>query len=346
MKLTMHKIAREAAVSVATVSRALNPQTRFKVAPRTLTRIERLVARYHYTPNIAAAALRRASFQAIGVVLPHHAGVFLEDYYARLLAGVSDALLSSLYHLTTLLLKCEKPLWDAYRFKPGKSVDGLIVTHWRAFFSNRAVIGHLDVPAVVINDPEPRLRAHCVSGDHLLGGRLAAEHLYTRGHRTIAVLTGPADSSDSALRLKGFTAFLREVSVPLERRLIHCGEFQEEVAYRLTDSVLETRRGLTAVFCCNDEMAFGVMRRLQERGIPCPGRISVMGYDDHRRAATVTPALTTIQVPLYELAQEAARRLVEYLQDTAQRDFFYRTTLLPVKVVPRQSVGRREPGRR
>ena len=343
---TIAHIAKQAGVSTATVSRALTAKTRSQVAPRTLARIERLAQRCHYTPNAAAATLRRASSQAIGVVLPHHRRVFLEDYYANILAGVSDSLLDSAYHLTTVMLKCETPLWDTYRFRSGKGVDGLIVTHWRAFFSGPSVFRTLDVPCVVISDPEPDLHAHCVSGDHLLGGRLAAEHLYAHGHRTIAVLTGPANSVDSRLRVQGFAAFLRGAGVRLDRRLIRCGEFQEEAAYQVTGPLLKSRRGITAIFCCNDAMAFGVMGRLRELGIPCPERISVMGYDDDQRAASVSPPLTTVRVPIYELAQEAARRLLQHLQDRQAEAFLSRATLLPVAVVARQSVGRRAPRRR
>jgi LacI family transcriptional regulator len=182
------------------------------------------------------------------------------------------------------------------------------------------------------------VRAHCVAGDHALGGRLVAEHLYGRGHRVLGVVTGPADSSDSAQRLKGFTAFLRERGVALDPRLIRCGEFQEEPAYRLTDQLLDARKDLTAIFCCNDNMALGVLRRLRERDIPCPARVSVVGYDDTRQAAEASPALTSVRVPLYDMAQEGTRHLLRYL-DRHRTGFFGRTSTLPVTLVPRASVG-------
>lgn len=339
-KLTIYEMAKKARVSIATISRALNPETRSKVSPETLEKINVLFRKYQYTPNLAAKNLSKASFKTIGLLLPHHAGIFLEDYYSKILAGTADSLLASDYHLKMVMLKCQKNKWDKYNFKFGEGVDGLIVTHWHAFFSHPSAFEKINVPCIVISDPEPKTRVHFVSGDHLQGGRFAAEYLYSKGHRKIAIFTGPLCSVDSGLRVKGFQSFFLEKGISLDPELVLCGEFQEEKAYQITEVLVQKRRDITAIFCCNDNMAFGVLRKLAELRMACPDQISVLGYDDDQRASTTHPPLTTIRVPVYDLAKEAGNRLIRYLDEKDPKAFFYQETLMPVNLVERKSVKR------
>jgi LacI family transcriptional regulator len=206
--MTILELAKKAQVSIATVSRALNPHTRHKVKAKTLEKIEDLMRKHSYSPNLAAKNLRRTTFQVIGILVPHLRGVFMGDYYPKLLSGVSDALLDSSYHFKMVMLKSENKKWDHYNFKFSEGVDGLIISHWPVFFSDKSVLNRLGIPCAVINDPEVSVQAYFVSCDNEEGGRLAAEHFYRQGHRKIAVLTGPEWSGDSILRLKGFQCFL------------------------------------------------------------------------------------------------------------------------------------------
>jgi LacI family transcriptional regulator len=336
MKLTIYDIADKAKVSIATVSRAINPETRSKVAPETLKKIDALIRRSGYAPNLAAKNLGRATFKSIGLTLPHHSGIFLEVYYSKILAGLADSLLDSEYHLKMMMLKCETPKWDKYNFKSGQGVDGMVVTHWHAFFSSSSILAKLNIPIVIINDPEKDVKAHFVSGDHFMGGRLAAEHFYKKGHRKFAIFRGPDNSIDSELRVKGFLSFLHEKGIAIGQDKIFCGEFQEETAYKQA-SLLEKKPRVTAIFCCNDMMALGVLKKINALGLSCPKDISIIGYDDDQRAGTSNPPLTTISVPLYDLAREAGNRLLQYLK-TKNKDFFYRQTLMPVRLIERSSV--------
>ena len=88
MKMTIYEIAKKANVSIATISRAMNPETRSQVSPETLEKVDASIKKYQYTPNLAAKHLSKTSFKTIGVLFPHHAGIFLEDYYYKILAGV------------------------------------------------------------------------------------------------------------------------------------------------------------------------------------------------------------------------------------------------------------------
>lgn len=336
--MTIYEMAEKAGVSIATISRAVNPETRSKVSPDTLEKIDRLIVRFGYAPNAAAKNLMQTRFKTIGILMPHHAGIFLEDYYTQILAGVSDALVDSDYHFKIVMLKCRDEKWDKYNFKFSQGIDGLVITHWHAFFSRYSIFEKINIPCTVISDPEPKMRVHFVSGDHFQGGALAAEYLYSRGHRQFAVLTGPQNSVDSTLRVRGFQSFLAGKGIALQPELIRCGEFQEEKGYEAAGELVCHKDRFTALFCCNDNMALGALRKFSEHGISCPDEISVMGYDDDKRAAASHPPLTSVRVPIYELAKKAADHLIHYLKEKNKKDFFYRETLLPVCLVERKSV--------
>jgi len=335
---TIYDIGHLTGVSIATVSRAVNPRTRHKVAPDTLRKIDAAIARHGYTPSLAARSLGGSALQTIGVMLPQSPGVFFHDYYVKVLAGISDALLETAYQFKLILSKPGDTRWDRYDFKAGEGVEGLIVTHWHTFFSDAGAFRRLRIPAVVINDPESGIPAHFVAGDHEMGGRIAAQHLYAHGHRRIAVLTGPACSSDSRLRLRGFQRFFRQSDSRYELTVLTGGEFQEGRARTVAEAFLNTRPNVTAFFCCNDEMALGVLAQVREHGLSCPKDFSIVGYDDDPRTQTSSPALTTVRVPLYEVAKEGAECLVRRLVEGRGERFTGGQTLLPVALVERQSV--------
>ena len=191
---------------------------------------------------------------------------------------------------------------------------------------------------MIIGDPEKEVHAHFVSADQLTGGRLAGEYLWAKGHREMAAMTGGPYSIDSHLRLAGFQKALREKGVELDTGSILCGEFQEDKAAAAFEGFLKKKRKFSAVFCLNDTMAYGVIKKLREFGLRCPDDISVMGFDDNQNAAIFKPPLTTIRIPLYGVAKEGTRKLIRFLEGKARNDFFGRQTLLPVEVIPRQSV--------
>lgn len=336
--LTVYDLADKAGVSIATISRAVNPEMRRKVSPNTLKRIDRLVSRFGYTPSLAAKHLSKTKYKTIGILIPHEPGILTSHYYSQMLSGAADALLATEYSLKMILLKPDQPLWNIYNFEKGEGVDGLILAYWRTFFSDEQVFTKNRIPCVIINNAEKNIPARFCAGDHFSGGMQAAEYLFKQGHRRIAVLTGRHGAPDVLERLKGFKHYLKQSRSKLDPKLIFDVEFREDKAYEVTDHILAIRPSVTAVFCINDTQAFGVLRRLRERHIACPERISVMGYDDDPRGLTSVPRLTTVRVPVYELAKEAAQDLIEMIEKK-KGSHFYQTVKKPVSVIERESVG-------
>lgn len=338
-KVNITQLAQKAGISISTISRAINPETRGKVAAKTLKRIDSLLEQYSFTPNLAAQSLRKTSTKTIGLVFPYLPGIFYSPYYQHILAGVTDYLKATDYQFKMLLLSENKQKWDHYDFKTGERVDGLIFVHWFKYFSDLSMIENLGIPSTVINDLEDNPHLRFVGVDHRIGGQIAANCLYSAGHRKIAVLAGPQWSKDSEQRIAGFAGFLKKVDVELNQDLIVEADFLETRAYEQMDNLLKRGSQITAIFCCNDQMAYGAIRRLKELGKSCPEDISIIGYDDDPWSATFSPPLTTIHVPVYDLAKRAIQGLIYDLgEDLAQGVPSKPPVLLPVRLIERQSV--------
>ncbi len=337
-KLTIYQMAQKAGVSIATISRAINRQTRHKVSAVTLTKIEALIEKHGYTPNLAAQNLSRAASKMIGVLVPQIEGIFLDDYYGRILSGVSDALLQSDYQLKLVMLKPNRHHWDQYNFKFGEGVDGLVVTHWPFFFSNKSFVKKIKIPIAVITDWDRDLGCHRVGCQNQKGGELAAEFLLDRGHRQIAVLAGPNWSIDTLQRLQGFKQILKKRKIKLEASDIICANYREEEAAQKVSALLEGRKKFTALFCANDAMAFGALRALQQKGIACPKEISVIGFDNAALSGWIRPQLTTIHHPLYEMAKGATQILLGDMERHQKGRKTHAEQLFPVHLIERNSV--------
>ena len=334
--MNIRDIAKKAGLSTATISRAINQETRAKLAPKTLKLVDEIIAKYGYTPNLAARNLNKTSTRTIGILFPYFYSIFSHQYYVDILSGVADALINTDYQFKILLSRENAPKWDRYDFKKGESIDGLLITQWLMFFSDRLALEGLRGPAVVLSDYAKDINANFVCGDQFEGGSKAAEYLCKLGHRKFALLTGSTGSIDGEARLKGFNHYLRSKNIALDESWVIQADYREDFAYDRIERVL-TRQGQrpTAIFCLNDRMAFGVLRRLKELNIKCPQEISVMGFDNDEAGKESNPPLTTINVPLYEVAQEAVRQLLSALKSPAKNQS--RKVLFSPQLITRSS---------
>ena len=336
MNTNITEIAKKAKVSISTVSRALNQDTRNKVAPGTLKKIDLLVKKYNYTPHLAAKNLRKSPQKIIGIIFPYVENIFYSSYYNHILAGVANYLLNTDYQFKMLLLKNEKGKFDNYNFQIGEGISGLIMTQWFRYFSKKEVFSAMSVPSVIINDYEEGIKANFICLDNAQGGYIAAEHFYSKGHRHFGIITGPAWSRDSKERLEGFFKFChsRNGNASVEQ-----GDFDDhQVTIDAFKKLVKENPRITAIFCCNDNMAFMIIEHFRQVGIPCPAQISVIGFDDDFRAAGFMPALTTLRMPVYDMAQQAAKSLIECLEQKSCPNPMQNKIIYIPQLIERQTV--------
>jgi DNA-binding LacI/PurR family transcriptional regulator len=189
----------------------------------------------------------------------------------------------------------------------------------------------LDFPIVAIEAGQDATVPHaCV--DQRAGAAAATRHLLDLGHRTVWHMAGPADWQDAEERIIGWKSALEAAKAPIPE--VVRGDWTPRSGYEIGETLLATQ-GVTAVFAANDQMALGLLRRLQEAGREVPRHISVVGFDDIPEAAYFTPALTTVRQDFAELG----RRCLQILLARVQGETHSARVVVPPELVLRDSTG-------
>jgi LacI family transcriptional regulator len=331
---TLRDVAALAGVHPATASRALNPETKAMTSADTAERVIRAAAQLGYRPNTMARSLRTARSSSIGVVVPD----LTNPLFPPIVRGIEAALSPHGYVLlivnTDNSARQEEQLIASLR---SRSIDGLILATARLGDPLIESLAHSDLPVVLVNRRREGLPVPSVIPDDAAGIRLAVEHLAGLGHRTIAHIAGPQDTSTGLARLTAFRAAVAEHGLVAGEALIRrCDSWSEAEGARALRELLGEGPPFSAVIAGNDMLAVGCYDVLAERDIGCPGSLSVVGFNDMPFVDKLRPALTTVHIPHHDLGAEAARRLLAQMQDFRREE---RPSLIPVTLAVRQSTG-------
>ncbi len=305
---TIKDVAREAKVSVASVSRALNGGAGVTAATR--ERIHAAAKRLHYIPHAAARMLITRRTHTIGALLPDLHG----EFFSELIRGIDLAARArGLHLLVSSSHDGVEEVAAALRAMQGR-VDGLLLMspHADADFLRKNLPAEL--PTVLMNTRLAGTDYCALSVDNEGGARLIVEHLLSRNRRRIAFIRGPAGNRDAAERERGYRQALADSATGSEAMTL-AGDFSEESGYRAGQQLLAMPHRPDAVFAANDMMAIGFLSALREAGVDVPGEIAVAGFDDVPMARYVTPALTTIQVHIADLGRQAMEMLGEQIDN-------------------------------
>lgn len=326
---TIRDVARQAGVSIATVSRVLNGNPR--VSDGTRRSVWDAARELDFWPNGAARSLTTSRTNVLGVLLPDLYG----EFYSEIIRGIDFAAREARFQV---LISCShantEELMTAALSMRGR-IDGLMVMapdHGSAEAIDRL---QSRFPLVLLN-PQPGI-ANCsaFSIANFEGAHAMTDYLLRSGHRSIAFISGPPDNADATGRLRGYRQALSEASIEPDPQWEIAGDFSERSGYEAGARILRFRERPTAVFAANDAMAIGLMSALHEAGIAVPGEISVAGFDDITIARYTSPALTTVHVDTYQLGKRSVEQLVSELGATGALP--RRHEVLPTHVVVRRS---------
>lgn len=324
---TIADVAKLANVSKATVSRVLNS---LPVSEQTYQRVISAIKSLNYRPNAQARSLTLRRTNLIGVVGPFMGGLF----YGELLTGIISVMSGTDNFVTVYGTENTANEENViHRLLSEQRVDGLIVMTPRVVkhdifksFKNFPIVvvdGALDyVPSVV--------------SDNCEGAKTATEHLIRLGHQRIAIITGPPGSRESAERCSGFKSALAENDLKVPEAYIRAGNYDIASGRCAMEELLEQIPRPTAVLAANDLMAIGGIELLKEKGLSIPGDMAVVGFDDTILAPRVTPALTTVRQPIFEMGRVAARRLLDSISKV---ETYATRTILRCELVVRASCG-------
>jgi LacI family transcriptional regulator len=332
---TLRDVATAAGVHAATASRALNPETRRLVNSETAERVIREASRLGYKPNPIARSLKTARSATVGLVIPD----LTNPLFPPIVRGIEDVLGPAGYNAWIVNTDNDPTREEAVvESLRSRQVEGLIVATARLEHPLLQRLREQGVRMVLVNRRVGDGSIPSVTADDAAGVALAVAHLVSLGHRRIAHLAGPQDTSTGLLREQGFLQALRDHGLSADPALVaSCDYWTEAEGARAFRGLLDADLRFSAVIAGNDLLALGCYDVFAERAISCPGDISVVGFNDMPFLDKLRPPLTTVRVPHYEVGVAAARMLLETLQDPEQAP---ESLLLPLSLVVRQSTGR------
>ncbi len=337
---TIRDVARRARVSVTTAARALGGYGYVSVETR--QRVREAAAALDYHPNAIARSMIKGRTHTLAVVVSDNANPF----FAAVVRGIEDTVLDQQY--TVMLCNAdEDPRKEAayLRVIREKRVDGLILSPSGGPLALLRSLLAGGTPVVLVDRRVRGVRTDTVLVDNRAGARAAVGHLLRLGHRRIGIISGPRQVFTARERLAGYVEALRNAGVPVDRRLILEGNFKADSGYALAERMVSLPHRPTAVFTANNLMTLGALLRFKELGVQIPQEMAVVGFDDMPWAPILTPPLTAVAQPSYDLGVAAARLLLQRLRDPRTPA---QTVVFQPRLVVREScgAGRRRAGRR
>ncbi|MCI0578195.1 MAG: LacI family transcriptional regulator [Chloroflexi bacterium] len=310
-KITIKRVAREAAVSTQTVSRVLNDRP--DVAPETRQRVQEVMERLNYQPNAIARSLVSSRTRTLGLLTAD----FSDYFFTQVIAGAEvEARKHDYFFMLGSTERNPQDEPEYLRLLTERHVEGILFARPSTEPDNRHLSKLLGdgVPVVTTAYYLPDETLTVVDVDNVDGGQQATRCLLEYGHQRVAMITGPTGWRSVKDRAKGYGRALEEAGLAVDPGLIVEGDWSYESGYQAMLALLARRVAFTALFAQNDRMAIGAIRALSEAGRRVPQDVSVAGYDDIPVAGYCTPPLTTIRQPMQELGALATRLLIQAIE--------------------------------
>jgi LacI family repressor for deo operon, udp, cdd, tsx, nupC, and nupG len=325
-------IAEKAGVSPATVSRVLNKKkTSMRISDITSQRVLKAARELDYTPNILARNFRSQKSNTIALLVTDT----IDLYISSLISSAEKTLQDSGYTcLISNIIDCNKQKdFCIAAFKENR-IDAVIITSFKipldeSLFTDLA---KNNVPFVLVGGSRPDENINFINADNISGGKAITEHLLQLGHKRILYID--CGYPDSILRMKGYQQALSDAGITSDASLVLQSNLGASGGYKAINRYFKKTNLPTAIFCCDDKVAFGVLRALNEAGISVPGKCSVAGFDDIEFAQYSCPSLTTIAQPSVEMGKKGAMLILNKLKNNNQLP---QHITLPTTLVIRES---------
>ncbi|MGN5223288.1 LacI family DNA-binding transcriptional regulator [Aeromonas veronii] len=308
--VTIKEVAEFAKVSQATVSRALNnhPTVKEKNRKKVFDAIDAL----GYKPNTFAQALASSRSHSIGMLVGSLDGPF----YGPLMHHAENIVRQHNLHLiVTSGQESHSKEQDSIEFLRSKQVDGLIIYSDTLHDDELIALIAKQQATILINRYIPEVAKHCIYIDNEFGGYLATRYLIEHGHTNIACITGQLSKVDSRDRLQGYRNALTEFGISYNPDLVMEGRFDHQGNHKIANRLLDLDSTITAIFCQNDNIALAVYDVAVERGLVIGQDLSIIGFDNAIFSQHMRPSLTTVNFPVIEMGQEAARGVLALVNE-------------------------------
>lgn len=328
--VTIYDVAREANVSMATVSRVVNGNPNVK--PTTRKKVLEAIDRLGYRPNAVARGLASKKTTTVGVIIPDISSIF----YSELARGIED--IATMYKYNIILSNSDQNTDKELHLLNtmlGKQVDGIVFMGGNITDVLVEEFKRSPVPIVLAASVEEQAQTPSVNINYEQAIYDSVQLLVEKGHKRIAFVSGPMSEPINSMRkLAGYKRALEEAGIAFDDVLVAEGDYSYDSGIESLAHLLEQSDKPTAVIAATDEMALGVIHGAQDRGVSIPEDLEVIGFDNTRLSLMVRPQLTTVVQPTYDIGAVAMRLLTKLMNKEQVDD---QIVELPHRIEERQS---------
>jgi len=330
LNITIYDVAREASVSMATVSRVVNGNPNVK--PATRKKVLEVIERLGYRPNAVARGLASKKTTTVGVIIPDISSTFFAD----LARGIED--IATMYKYNIILSNSDQNIDKELHLintMLGKQVDGIV------FMSGNVTNQHVEefekspVPIVLAGSIEETGKLPSVNIDYEQAAYDVTKSFIDKGHTHIAFVIGPLhEPINSVKKLAGYKRALAEAGIEYLEDLVVEGDDTYDSGIEAIEKLMEADTKPTAIFVGQDEMALGVVHGAEDKGYSIPEDFEIISSDNTRLTLMVRPQLTTVVQPLYDIGAVAMRLLTKLMNQEKMNETII---VLPHRIEERDS---------
>ncbi|MBS7429317.1 catabolite control protein A [Virgibacillus pantothenticus] len=327
--ITIYDVAREANVSMATVSRVVNGNPNVK--PTTRKKVLATIERLGYRPNAVARGLASKKTTTVGAIIPDISSIF----FAELARGIED--IATMYKYNMILSNSdqnEDKEVQLINTMLEKQVDGIIFMGGNISEQHVQQFKSSSVPVVLAATYDENNEIPSVNIDYEQAAFEATQFLIEQTKAVPALVSGLEETHINQLKYKGYARALNEAGLSVDESLIVKGDYSYSSGIEAVNQLLEENKKPEAIFVASDEMALGVIHGIQDKGYRVPDDIEVFGFDNTRLATMVRPTLSTIVQPMYDIGAVSMRLLTKYMNKEEVQD---QKVVLPHRIEKRNS---------
>lgn len=327
--ITIYDVAREASVSMATVSRVVNGNPNVK--PATRKKVNDVIERLGYRPNAVARGLASKKTTTVGLIIPDISNIF----FAELARGIED--IATMYKYNIILSNSddnkEKEL-HLLNTMLGKQVDGVIFMGGNITEEHISEFKKSPVPIVLAGSLENSGQLSSVNIDYEVAAYDSVIHFIEKGHKNIALVLGNFEEAISMKKLAGYKRALEDNQIAFREECVIEGDFSYDSGIEAAEKLCESSERPTAILVGADEMAVGVVHAIQDKGFNVPNDIEVISFDNTKLTLMVRPQISTVVQPLYDIGAVAMRLLTKLMN---KEEVSERMVVLPHRIEERDS---------
>lgn len=308
---SIHDVAKEAGVSVATVSKVINNYP--DVSDKTRKKVSQTIKDLKYHPNVAARGLVKGRSWTVGVFVT---SPFTNPFVTELLEGIKTALQNSGYDLVLLSTRFDDDSYSFVEHCLSRNVDGVVGFGVDRDDPHLEELLKSDIPTMFVDADIRGPRAGYITTENKAGTMQAVAHLAELGHSRIAYISGELDNAVGALRHEGYLEGMKAHKLNVPESYVKVSDYSMEGGTVAMNELMELQERPTAVVCTSDMMAIGAISVIHRSGLSVPEDISVVGFDNTYYSEIFSPALTTINQNIRSIGSHAIETLITMIENT------------------------------